>query len=743
MNILKVQDALKNLSDAQLAQEIRMPSGAAPQFLVMTEMQRRQKMRAAAQSGDERPSIAEEMAGEAAPAQMAPPEGQPPAGPQPQAAGIMGLPDSTAAGNVMRARITGQPQQVGDMTALPPQGMAGGGAVQFGNIFGDMGGNAGAQSSGTPELIKQNYMPTNGYVAPSTTDYSNFRHQFDGRPTPHTPNPRVRSSPYAGLDLPKGMAMPTEGTAGLVRNMSNSMKNPQFTGYSWASPAYRDAYIRYMTPPTTMNTAAPVAKADGGPIRMFDGGSPMLMSDDELQAAASSANPEIKSAALDELVKRNAQSRIERAAGAVGRNVASAATTTADAARTVLPYVTNPAKPFVDLGRFAAKEYGVPIYDYLTAKGDQLQPSYESERGHGAGPSPTQLDTNQNYNPNAPEPSLISSGIGMVAPNLDFNTAALIAAQNSARPKAKGSIAPSSKGPINQEAPGQVGGENAPIVPKSKYEELAMEKLNALRGDAAADRQNDINMALMQAGLGIAASKNRNFLGAVAEGASPALSGFTEARRLAKKDARELTASELGILANVENIRAQEAARAEAARQFGITSGLSREQLDIQRRSLNKPTDIEREYELYTRDPEAYKNMKAAGKTNDTMEIIERMSGDPAFAAAVKQYTGKGLPDLTDAIKGQTAIYNDITTTGSEKAAAKQQIDIMTDAIMRAAGIDSGASARGVRFDPEAGKAFVVQARPTMSDDQIIDALVSKGLDRDRAKAFLLTVPRS
>lgn len=45
MNLIQVQDKLKNLSEQQLAQEMQMPTGIAPQFLVLTELQRRQKMR--------------------------------------------------------------------------------------------------------------------------------------------------------------------------------------------------------------------------------------------------------------------------------------------------------------------------------------------------------------------------------------------------------------------------------------------------------------------------------------------------------------------------------------------------------------------------------------------------------------------------------------------------------------------------------------------------------------------------
>lgn len=46
MNILEVQDKLKNLSEDQLVQEMQSPSGTAPQFLVLSEIQRRQRMRA-------------------------------------------------------------------------------------------------------------------------------------------------------------------------------------------------------------------------------------------------------------------------------------------------------------------------------------------------------------------------------------------------------------------------------------------------------------------------------------------------------------------------------------------------------------------------------------------------------------------------------------------------------------------------------------------------------------------------
>lgn len=45
MNIIDIQDNLKNFSESQLINEMRMPSGNAPQFLVLSEITRRKRMR--------------------------------------------------------------------------------------------------------------------------------------------------------------------------------------------------------------------------------------------------------------------------------------------------------------------------------------------------------------------------------------------------------------------------------------------------------------------------------------------------------------------------------------------------------------------------------------------------------------------------------------------------------------------------------------------------------------------------
>jgi hypothetical protein len=45
MNILQMEDMVKGLPDDRLMQEARNPSGQMPQFLLVSEVQRRTKMR--------------------------------------------------------------------------------------------------------------------------------------------------------------------------------------------------------------------------------------------------------------------------------------------------------------------------------------------------------------------------------------------------------------------------------------------------------------------------------------------------------------------------------------------------------------------------------------------------------------------------------------------------------------------------------------------------------------------------
>lgn len=63
MNILELQDTLKNFSQQQLVKEMQRPSGQVPQYLILTELDRRKRMEAdmQAQMAKGQPTVAEEV----------------------------------------------------------------------------------------------------------------------------------------------------------------------------------------------------------------------------------------------------------------------------------------------------------------------------------------------------------------------------------------------------------------------------------------------------------------------------------------------------------------------------------------------------------------------------------------------------------------------------------------------------------------------------------------------------------
>ena len=72
MNIVKLQDDLKNVPDNTLVGYVQNPSGQVPSYLALSELQRRKKMReqatgAQAQGQSQMPSVAEQLVAEAAP----------------------------------------------------------------------------------------------------------------------------------------------------------------------------------------------------------------------------------------------------------------------------------------------------------------------------------------------------------------------------------------------------------------------------------------------------------------------------------------------------------------------------------------------------------------------------------------------------------------------------------------------------------------------------------------------------
>ena len=512
MNILKLQDGLKNLSDEQLAQEMRLPSGSTPQYLIMTEMQRREKMRAEF-SGSEPPktTMAEEMSGEAPPPQG----GMPPGGQDANAQGLMGMPDETMAGNAMRARISGQPQQIDGMTALPPQAMAVGGAVQFGNPF------AGAQMGS----------------APSSTGYAPIqRYTYTAPPPPPAPD---YTSMLRGLGFnPRGAARPAKppvvqkppvGTAVPVRGR----------------PAQNRGPIR--------------RAADGGPIYAadglftgFDDGPTNQMSDYDLQRAASSSDPELRITALDEMKRRNSMSVAGRLDAQLGRGGKQAIDLLGSGAEL---YYRAPGRLLAGV----ANNVGDAV-SYLAGKGTQLAPSYVSERGNGQVPTPPDIsaipevsDAPAQAAPGANAPELPLGGL--VPPSTDYASLNMPTDRSAAPPSASVSGLPS----LPNLRPSGGGIASLPKPEKDSSYEDYMKQANALLaeagGDPAADKDRSFNNALMKLGLGMAASKNQSILGAAAEGGIPALEQYTSDEAQRRKDARAMAGDKLTVLGSGMQMR--------------------------------------------------------------------------------------------------------------------------------------------------------------------------------------------
>jgi len=116
MNILEIEDMIKGLPDQALQREAQMPSGQVPQFLVVSEIQRRGDMRKRFQERQPQGTIKDQVIQEGI-AAMAPPE------PQMQSA-MMGMQQSMPQAMPPQMQMQ-QPQMV------PPMQMAEGRAIPF------------------------------------------------------------------------------------------------------------------------------------------------------------------------------------------------------------------------------------------------------------------------------------------------------------------------------------------------------------------------------------------------------------------------------------------------------------------------------------------------------------------------------------------------------------------------------------------------------------------------------------
>ena len=106
MNLLQVQDDLKNFSQDQLVKEMQQPSGSTPQFLVLSELNRRKRVKGdfEARQAKQQPTVAQDVVASAGVPQQ----------------GMMGMSEAMAPASV----------DSGGIGAMMPQNMKSGGVIR-------------------------------------------------------------------------------------------------------------------------------------------------------------------------------------------------------------------------------------------------------------------------------------------------------------------------------------------------------------------------------------------------------------------------------------------------------------------------------------------------------------------------------------------------------------------------------------------------------------------------------------
>ena len=130
LNMLDTQDKLKNFSEAQLIKEMQMPSGSAPQFMVLSEIERRKRLRSDAQrqEGLMQPTVAQEAVSAAGVPQQGIAQVAQSMAPKTDMTQNTGVPNVQAAGLPAQPN---QPQRMADggIMRLAPGGQMSGGTL--------------------------------------------------------------------------------------------------------------------------------------------------------------------------------------------------------------------------------------------------------------------------------------------------------------------------------------------------------------------------------------------------------------------------------------------------------------------------------------------------------------------------------------------------------------------------------------------------------------------------------------
>jgi len=180
MNLIQVQDNLKNFSQDQLVKEMQQPSGNTPQFLILSELNRRKRVKGdfEARQAQNQPTVAEEAVASAGVPQS----------------GMMGMPEAMAPQSAVSEGVG----------TSAPMKMASGGLAQFGNeIRNSMGQEIDPYLDGVQQEAESKFnVDLNNNMDRVPPAMSQLRPAIA---YPHQTNQRIPFNPGMGG---KGMARP-------------------------------------------------------------------------------------------------------------------------------------------------------------------------------------------------------------------------------------------------------------------------------------------------------------------------------------------------------------------------------------------------------------------------------------------------------------------------------------------------------------------------------------------------------
>jgi len=211
MNLLQVQDDLKNFSQDQLVKEMQQPSGSTPQFLVLSELNRRKRVKGdfEARQAKQQPTVAEEAVASAGVPQQ----------------GMMGMPEAMAPQSAVSEGVG----------TNAPMKMASGGLAQFGNeIRNSMGQEIDPYLDGVQQEAEQKFnidLDNNmGGISPIMAQpRPAFPMFMNPRPGYRGPPPQIGIG-GKGMARPAVLERPLRGGPEMLR--SGSLRNVPFGGQS-------------------------------------------------------------------------------------------------------------------------------------------------------------------------------------------------------------------------------------------------------------------------------------------------------------------------------------------------------------------------------------------------------------------------------------------------------------------------------------------------------------------------------